>query len=90
MMVCTLLSIGYIFLQGIVAHAWNPSTTEDKMAGSRAQGQEAGEMPQRLRALAALPEILSSIPSNHVYDDSQSSIARSGALFWHAGGTLYI
>ena len=25
----------------------------------------AGEMVQRLRALAALPEVLSSIPSNH-------------------------
>jgi hypothetical protein len=26
----------------------------------------AGEMAQRLRALAALPEVLSSIPSNHM------------------------
>jgi hypothetical protein len=26
----------------------------------------AGEMAQRLRALAALPEVLSSIPSNHI------------------------
>jgi hypothetical protein len=28
----------------------------------------AGEMAQRLRALFALPEILSSIPSNHMVD----------------------
>jgi hypothetical protein len=26
----------------------------------------AGEMAQRLRALTALPEVLSSIPSNHM------------------------
>jgi hypothetical protein len=26
----------------------------------------AGEMAQRLRALSALPEVLSSIPSNHM------------------------
>jgi hypothetical protein len=26
----------------------------------------AGEMAQKLRALAALPEVLSSIPSNHM------------------------
>jgi hypothetical protein len=28
--------------------------------------QGAGEMAQRLRALTALPEVLSSIPSNHM------------------------
>jgi hypothetical protein len=28
--------------------------------------EEAGEMTQGLRALAALPEVLSSIPSNHM------------------------
>lgn len=28
--------------------------------------EETGEMNQRLRALAALPEVLSSIPSNHM------------------------
>jgi hypothetical protein len=28
--------------------------------------RRAGEMAQRLRALAALPEVLSSIPSNHM------------------------
>jgi hypothetical protein len=28
----------------------------------------AGEMAQRLRALAALPEVLSPIPSNHMVD----------------------
>jgi hypothetical protein len=29
-------------------------------------GRGAGEMAQRLRAPTALPEVLSSIPSNHV------------------------
>jgi hypothetical protein len=28
--------------------------------------REAGKMDQQLRALAALPEVLSSIPSNHM------------------------
>ncbi|EGW08172.1 hypothetical protein I79_011582 [Cricetulus griseus] len=41
-------------------------------------------MAQRLSALAALPEVLSSIPSNHIHGDSQPSIMRSGALFWPA------
>jgi hypothetical protein len=31
----------------------------------RERDMEAGEMAQRLRALAALPEVLSSIPSNY-------------------------
>jgi hypothetical protein len=34
----------------------------------------AGEMAQRLRALTALPEVLSSIPSNYMVG--------SDALFW--------
>jgi hypothetical protein len=40
----------------------------------------AGEMAQRLRALPALPEVLSSIPSNHMV--AQLSVMRSDALFW--------
>ena len=40
-------------------------------------------MAQRLRALAALAEVLNSIPSNHM--ETQSPIMRSGAFFWHAG-----
>lgn len=43
-----------------------------------------GEMVPRLRALSALPEILSSISSNHM---------RSGVFLWpagiHTGRTLY-
>jgi hypothetical protein len=31
----------------------------------------AGEMPQWLRALTALPEVLSSIPSNHMVTPNQ-------------------
>ena len=45
-------------------------------------------MAQRLKALAAFPEVLSSIPSNPC--NSQPSLMRYGALFWHAGRTLYI
>jgi hypothetical protein len=37
----------------------NMSSLKKEMGGS-------GEMPQRLRALTALPEVLSSIPSNHM------------------------
>jgi hypothetical protein len=41
----------------------------------------AGELAQQLRALTALPEFLSSIPSNHI-PCSQPSLMRSDALFW--------
>jgi hypothetical protein len=41
-------------------------------------------MAQRLRMLAALLEVLSSIPSNdHMV--AQPSVMRSDALFWHTG-----
>jgi hypothetical protein len=40
----------------------------------------AGDVAQRLRALTALPEVLSSIPSNH--GDSQSSVMGFNAVFW--------
>ncbi|EGW12206.1 hypothetical protein I79_010493 [Cricetulus griseus] len=51
-------------------------------------------MAQRLRALTAFPEVLSSIPSNHmVAHKPQPSIMRSGALFWcadiHGSRMLY-
>jgi hypothetical protein len=39
----------------------------------------AGEMTQELRALVALPELLSSIPSNHIV--AHNSIMGSDALF---------
>jgi hypothetical protein len=38
----------------------------------------AREVAQRLRALTALPEVLSSVPSNHMV----AHIMRSNALFW--------
>jgi hypothetical protein len=44
----------------------------------------AGEVAQRLRALTALPEVLSLIPSNHMVADNPS-VMRSDALFWPAG-----
>ena len=43
----------------------------------------AGEMAQWLRALPALPKVLSSIPSNHMC--SQPLVMRFSALFWPAG-----
>ena len=39
-----------------------------------------GEMAQKLRALAALPEVLSSIFSNHMV--AHNYLRRSGAVFW--------
>ena len=42
----------------------------------------AGEMAQQLRALTALPEVLSSNPSNHIHGGSQPSVMYSDALFW--------
>ena len=42
----------------------------------------AGEMAPWLRALTALPEVLSSNPSNHLVGGSQPSVMRSDALFW--------
>ena len=51
-------------------------------------------MAQRLRAPTALPEVLSSILSQHPYGGSEPSVVRSDALFCHAGKradrTLYI
>jgi hypothetical protein len=41
----------------------------------------AGEMVQRLRVLAALPEVPSSIPSNHMVAHN-GLIMGSDALFW--------
>ncbi|EGW06315.1 hypothetical protein I79_018971 [Cricetulus griseus] len=41
-------------------------------------------MAQRLRALTVLPEVLSSIPSNHMVAHYQL-VMRSGALFRPAG-----
>jgi hypothetical protein len=38
-------------------------------------------MAQWLRALTALPEVLSSIPSNHM-GGSQPSVMGSDTLFW--------
>jgi hypothetical protein len=37
-----------------------------KQTNKQTKPQKAGEMIQRLRALTALPEVLSSIPSNHM------------------------
>ena len=42
-------------------------------------------MAQRLRALAALSEVLSSILSAHIHGGSQASMMGSDALFWPAG-----
>ena len=44
----------------------------------------AGEIVQWLWTLAALLEVLSSIPSNHMVAQNQPSVIGSDALFWHA------
>ena len=41
-------------------------------------------MTQRFRALVALPEVLSSIPSSHRVSDSEASILGFDTLFCHA------
>ena len=38
----------------------------DELPTSKNKANGAGEMAQQLRALTALPEVLSSIPSNHM------------------------
>jgi hypothetical protein len=65
-------------LLGMVAKAWDSGIEEVGSGGSRVRGQPklhetisnnnnwVGEMAQKLRALTALPEVLSSIPSNHM------------------------
>jgi hypothetical protein len=40
----------------------------------------AGEMAQRLRALTALPEVLSSNPSNHMVAHNQQDLAPSSGV----------
>ena len=46
--------------------------------------QEAGEMAQQLRALAALLAVLS-FNSQQPYGGSQPSVIGYDVLFWHAG-----
>jgi hypothetical protein len=49
-----------------------PPETQEMRPGSKANAdvqnvtKQAGEVAQRLRTLTALPEVLSSIPSNHM------------------------
>jgi hypothetical protein len=61
----------------------NKQTKAEKSVNSVSQG--AGEMAQRLRALTALPEVLSSIPSNHMvaHNHGSDGITGSDALFWY-------
>jgi hypothetical protein len=61
----------------VFIHTWDICTTlplhqgsgnilEEETKSIKAGGWWVGEMAQQLRALAALPVLLSSIPSNHV------------------------
>ena len=64
----SLINIGTLIktiFQKMVAHAFNPSTGEAE-AGESLWVPGQPEMAQRLRALTVLPEVLSSIPSNHM------------------------
>ena len=45
--------------------------SKDKCSSLRTGQQRAGEMAQWLRALTVLPEVLSSIPSNHMVAHNQ-------------------
>jgi hypothetical protein len=49
-----------------------------------------GEMVQRLRALTALPEILSSIPSNHMvaHNHLKWNLMPSSGVFEESNGVL--
>jgi hypothetical protein len=51
-------------IDGSGSHLHRGGATPDLGAIRRQAG--AGEMAQQLRALASLPEVLSSIPSNHM------------------------
>ena len=51
-------------LAGIVG--WNVSLHNQIQEAEIKRSRGAGEMAQRLRALTALPEVPSSIPSNHL------------------------
>jgi hypothetical protein len=55
-------------------------TKQKQIKQSKKNHEGAGEMAQWLRALTALPEVLSSIPSNHMVGGSQLSIMGSDAL----------
>jgi hypothetical protein len=50
----------------VLGIAGNKLTKLIKIMDFIRQSPWAGEMAQRLRALTALPEVLSSIPSNHM------------------------
>jgi hypothetical protein len=43
-----------------------PSTTKQTKKKKKKISKGAGDMAQQLRALTVLPEVLSSIPSNHM------------------------
>jgi hypothetical protein len=63
----------------------NPVSEKNKKQKTKKKTKQknegAGEMAQRLRALTALPEVLSSNPSNHMVAHNHL-IMRSDALFW--------
>jgi hypothetical protein len=69
--------------KSVVVHSCNQEAEAGESAHLRLNLKWAGEMTQRLRAVAALPEVLSSIPSNHITEGgSQPSVMGSDALFW--------
>jgi hypothetical protein len=62
MYVCIYIYI-YIYIYGIMKKITKKVPPQPLL---NIQAQEAGEMVQKLGALGALPEVLSSIPSNHI------------------------
>jgi hypothetical protein len=68
-------------IQALLTFVGPPSLALISCVKSESTG--AREMAQRLRALTALPEVLSSIPSNYMVAH-KPSVMRSDALFWCA------
>jgi hypothetical protein len=50
----------------------------------------AREMAQLLRALAALPEVMTSIPRNYMVTNSQPSVMGSNTFFWCVSDSVLI
>jgi proteasome lid subunit RPN8/RPN11 len=74
---------GY-YMNMVPGHRYRQTTHPHKVIKFETLICWAGEMAQQLRALAALPEVLSSILHSHIHGGSQPSVMESDALFWCA------
>jgi hypothetical protein len=62
----TLRSLGLNPSSATARCVWLLGFAGPQLNGTKNRGMEAGETAPRLRALTALPEVLSSVPSNHM------------------------